>query len=347
MCSSGSSRWRSSACGEVLGVAAELNVRTAAGHVGGDRHGALHRADGPGRLGRRLDRQSGLVLLAGDLVGMLGRRCCARRTARRFSAAAEHRGPVPSPRQPSRSSVGLHGGYRSTSGVARRGRRRPPRGGSGARASPWRARCAPRSTTRAHAATAGSAPCCRRTWACRRRRPTYRRGCACPQLRSWSRGRARCQWHPLSCGRMTTFPRPATELSADEARRIALRAQGFLGAPDRRAGVRGVLRRARRGAARHHLGAGPLHELVSYARLGAVGRRTVEAAYWTGAHAFEYWSHAACVGARGRTSVPLGAHARSRGTRCAITRRGQPRARRPPRGRASGRPSCPSWWITP
>ena len=98
---------------------------------------------------------------------------------------------------------------------------------------------------------------------------------------------------------MTTLPRPTTELTADEARRIALRAQGFLGAPDRRSGVRGVLR---------HLGAVQLdtisvlarsHELIPYARLGAVGRRTVEEAYWKQAnrppHAFEYWSHAACI----------------------------------------------------
>lgn len=94
---------------------------------------------------------------------------------------------------------------------------------------------------------------------------------------------------------MTTLPRPTTTLTADDARRISLRAQGLLGAPDRRAGVRGVLR---------HLGAVQLdtisvlarsHELVPYARLGAVGRKTVEAAYWTGAHAFEYWSHAACI----------------------------------------------------
>jgi uncharacterized protein YcaQ len=101
-----------------------------------------------------------------------------------------------------------------------------------------------------------------------------------------------------------TTPPPTTDLSADEARRIALRAQGFLGTPDRRAGVRGVLR---------HLGAVQLdtisvlarsHELIPYARLGAVGRKTVESAYWTttplGAsparpHAFEYWSHAACI----------------------------------------------------
>ncbi|MGW1001451.1 winged helix-turn-helix domain-containing protein [Streptomyces sp. NPDC002520] len=103
---------------------------------------------------------------------------------------------------------------------------------------------------------------------------------------------------------MTTLPRPATSLTADDARRIALRAQGFLGAPDRRAGVRGVLR---------HLGAVQLdtisvlarsHELVPYARLGAVGRRTAESAYWKASspgapvarpHAFEYWSHAACI----------------------------------------------------
>ncbi len=94
---------------------------------------------------------------------------------------------------------------------------------------------------------------------------------------------------------MTTLPRPTTILTADDARRIALRAQGFLGAPDRRAGVPGVLR---------HLGAVQLdtisvlarsHELVPYARLGAVGRKTVEAAYWSGTRAFEYWSHAACL----------------------------------------------------
>ncbi|WP_062647909.1 winged helix-turn-helix domain-containing protein [Streptomyces maremycinicus] len=101
-----------------------------------------------------------------------------------------------------------------------------------------------------------------------------------------------------------TTPRPDTTLSADEARRIALRAQGFLGTPDRKAGVRGVLR---------HLGAVQLdtisvlarsHELIPYARLGAVGRKTVEDAYWkpeapgtpaARPHAFEYWSHAACI----------------------------------------------------
>jgi uncharacterized protein YcaQ len=39
------------------------------------------------------------------------------------------------------------------------------------------------------------------------------------------------------------------------------------------------------------------HELVAYARLGAVSRRAIEAAYWAGPPfgAFEYWAHAACV----------------------------------------------------
>jgi uncharacterized protein len=90
------------------------------------------------------------------------------------------------------------------------------------------------------------------------------------------------------------LPDPATELSADEARRIALRAQGLVGAPDRRGGVPAMLRA---------LGAVQLdtisvlarsHELVAYARLGPVGRDAVEAAYWTG-DAFEYWSHAMSV----------------------------------------------------
>jgi uncharacterized protein len=90
------------------------------------------------------------------------------------------------------------------------------------------------------------------------------------------------------------LPTPTTELSADEARRIALRAQGLVGAPDRRGVVPAMLRA---------LGAVQLdtisvlarsHELVAYARLGAVGRDAVEAAYWSG-DAFEYWSHAACV----------------------------------------------------
>ncbi len=96
---------------------------------------------------------------------------------------------------------------------------------------------------------------------------------------------------------MPAFPPPVASLTADEARRLALRAQGLLGAPDRRGGVPSLLR---------HLGAVQLdtisvlarsHELVPYARLGAIGRTAVESAFWghRPARAFEYWSHAACV----------------------------------------------------
>jgi uncharacterized protein len=71
----------------------------------------------------------------------------------------------------------------------------------------------------------------------------------------------------------------------------------LLGADARRGGVSGVLRR---------LGAVQLdtisvlarsHELVPYARLGAVGRQNVERAYWSPVKptAFEYWAHAACI----------------------------------------------------
>lgn len=89
-------------------------------------------------------------------------------------------------------------------------------------------------------------------------------------------------------------------LSNADARRLALRAQWLMGAPDRRAGVGGVLR---------HLGAIQLdtisvlarsHELVPFARLGAIGRPAIESALWGRTaegrpRAFEYWSHAACV----------------------------------------------------
>jgi uncharacterized protein len=95
---------------------------------------------------------------------------------------------------------------------------------------------------------------------------------------------------------------PAAEvtITPDEARRMTLRAQGFLGAtPWRptRAGVTAMLGR---------IGAVQLdtisvlarsHELVAYARLGPVPREQIELAYWhpTRPAAFEYWAHAACV----------------------------------------------------
>ena len=89
----------------------------------------------------------------------------------------------------------------------------------------------------------------------------------------------------------------AVDLSLDDARRMTLRAQGFIGATARKGSVPAMLRR---------VGAVQLdtisvlarsHELVAYARLGAIPRDRIERAYWNPAHpsAFEYWAHAACV----------------------------------------------------
>jgi uncharacterized protein len=89
-------------------------------------------------------------------------------------------------------------------------------------------------------------------------------------------------------------------ISADEARRMTLHAQGLLGATGWRgtqAGVAAMLRR---------VGAVQLdtisvlarsHELVAYARLGRIPREQIERAYWNPGKpaAFEYWAHAACV----------------------------------------------------
>ena len=85
-------------------------------------------------------------------------------------------------------------------------------------------------------------------------------------------------------------------LSIEEARRIALSAQGLRGARVTTGGAGAMVRR---------LGAVQLdtisvlarsHELVAYARLGAIGRFLVEQAYWgPKSTTFEYWSHAACV----------------------------------------------------
>src|SRR5580704_11093419 len=84
-------------------------------------------------------------------------------------------------------------------------------------------------------------------------------------------------------------------LSAEEARRVALSAQGLLG-PRLPGGPAKTLRR---------LGGVQLdtisvlarsHELVAYARHGPMPRAAIEAAYWgPNSTTFEYWSHAACV----------------------------------------------------
>jgi uncharacterized protein YcaQ len=87
----------------------------------------------------------------------------------------------------------------------------------------------------------------------------------------------------------------AGTLSALEARRLALHAQGFLG-PRSTGGPTSMLRRV--GAVQIDTISvlARSHELVAYARHGAVPRKSIEAAYWgPRSTTFEYWSHAACV----------------------------------------------------
>jgi uncharacterized protein YcaQ len=86
-----------------------------------------------------------------------------------------------------------------------------------------------------------------------------------------------------------------TSLTAGEARKVGLNAQGLLG-PRPRGGPVTTLRR---------LGGVQLdtisvlarsHELVAYARHGAIRRAAIEEAYWgTSSATFEYWAHAACI----------------------------------------------------
>jgi uncharacterized protein YcaQ len=104
---------------------------------------------------------------------------------------------------------------------------------------------------------------------------------------------------PVTLAFVVRSPAPAPELklTPDDVRLLTLQAQGLIGAQARTGGVPLMLRR---------IGAVQLdtisvlarsHELVAYARLGAVTRKSIERAYWNprSATAFEYWSHAACV----------------------------------------------------
>jgi len=92
----------------------------------------------------------------------------------------------------------------------------------------------------------------------------------------------------------------AEQLSAAEARRMALRAQGLLG---RSGGPRTAAHVLRQVVALQLDTISVLarsHELVCYARAGAVGRTEVEAACWGTDDAgqpvaMEYWAHAACI----------------------------------------------------
>jgi uncharacterized protein len=89
-------------------------------------------------------------------------------------------------------------------------------------------------------------------------------------------------------------------LSAPEAKRLALRAQGLLGTATRPRTPTGVLRRVAGLQLDTISVLARSHELVCYSRLGPVGRPAVEAACWGTdrkglAGAVEYWAHAACI----------------------------------------------------
>jgi hypothetical protein len=98
-------------------------------------------------------------------------------------------------------------------------------------------------------------------------------------------------------GESPSSVREITEITAGEARRLALRAQGLLGADARRGGAAGMLRRLSAVQLDTISVLARSHELVPYARLGAIGRDKIEQAFWSPARprAFEYWAHAACV----------------------------------------------------
>jgi uncharacterized protein len=84
----------------------------------------------------------------------------------------------------------------------------------------------------------------------------------------------------------------------DQVRGLFLHAQGLRGAPPRGrpvervdAMLRGVL-----GVQLDTISVlARSHELVAYARLGAVGRAAVDTAYWGRGRSWEYWAHAACL----------------------------------------------------
>ncbi len=88
----------------------------------------------------------------------------------------------------------------------------------------------------------------------------------------------------------------SAEVSIRHARRAQLAAQGLLGR--RLPGGVGSVLGATRGVQLDTISVlARSHELIAFARLGAVPRRQLERAYWGGPPfpAFEFWYHAACI----------------------------------------------------
>ena len=93
---------------------------------------------------------------------------------------------------------------------------------------------------------------------------------------------------------MVTIAGVTTPLSLDDARRLTLRAQGFIGASARKGGVPAMLRRVGGVQLDTISVLARSHELVPYARLGPIPRARIERAYWpaTQPPTFEYWAWA-------------------------------------------------------
>lgn len=95
---------------------------------------------------------------------------------------------------------------------------------------------------------------------------------------------------------VTAGVRHRDTLSLREARRASLVSQGLMGTRWK-GGPSAMLQRLRGVQLDTISVLARSHELVAYARLGAIGRDRIEKAYWGGPPfgAFEYWAHAACV----------------------------------------------------
>src|ERR1035441_2629547 len=91
------------------------------------------------------------------------------------------------------------------------------------------------------------------------------------------------------------MPEPEICLSVREARRVALAAEGWLG-PRLGGGPATMLRRVRAVQLDTISVLARSHELVTFARLGPIGRARIDKEYWGPASAtFEYPAHAACI----------------------------------------------------
>jgi uncharacterized protein YcaQ len=92
-----------------------------------------------------------------------------------------------------------------------------------------------------------------------------------------------------------SLPEARETLSTRDALRVALYAQGLRG-PRIGGGIKAMVPHLRGVQLDTISVLARSHELVAYARFGAIPRKKIEAAYWgPTADTFEYWSHAACV----------------------------------------------------